>query len=107
MLCLTINGAVSLELGHTRGRNLDKTAEMLSEQGFWFNVDEAAFYKNKAKDSLTTFGSATAAELRPTGAMYYAPEGAKKLFESVGLEFVGLAPGIIDRTQDLVVARKI
>lgn len=107
VLCLTINGVRSLHLDHVRGRNLDKTADTLSEQGFWFNVDEAAFYKNKAKDSLTTFGSATAAELRPTGDMYFAPKKARELFESMGLEFVGIAPGIIDRMQDLVVARKI
>lgn len=106
ILCLTINGFRSLSLLHDAGRGLHFTKEKLLEQGAWFDVDETGFYRNKAQDALTTFGSATSSVTRPTGDLYLSPAKAKEFFESVGLEFAGHAPGIIDRMQDLVVVRK-
>ena len=106
VLCLTINGTTSLEWVHRRGRDLDHTSEQLLHDGSWFEVNEAAWRKAKAEDTISTFGSATIGTTRPTGNMYFSPQFAKEFFEGVGLEFVGHAPGVIDRMQDLVVVRK-
>lgn len=106
LLCLTINSTTSLDWAHRRGQHLNYTKEKLLQDGFWYRVDEAAWHKAKAADAITTFGSATAAETRPTGDMHFSPAYAKQFFESAGLEFIALAPGVIDRMQDLTVSRK-
>lgn len=106
LLCLTINSTTSLDWAHRRGQHLEYTKERLLQDGFWFNVDEAAWHRAKAADAITTFGSGTAAETRPTGDMHFSPAYAKQFFEEAGLEFLALAPGVIDRMQDLTVSRK-
>lgn len=106
LLCLTINSTTSIDWVHRGGLHLDYTKEKLLQDGFWWDVDEAAWYKKKAADSITTFGSGTAAETRPTGDMYFSPAYARQFFEESGLEFLALAPGVIDRMQDLTVTRK-
>ncbi len=106
LLCLTVNSTTSIDWVHRRGLQLDYTKEKLLQDGYWFQVDAAAWHKRKAEDAVTTFGSGTVAEPRPTGNMYYSPQYAKEFFEAAGLEFLALAPGVIDRMQDLVVSRK-
>lgn len=106
ILCLTINGTNSMRWEHRRGRVLEHTSEELMEQGSWFEVDEAGWQKAKAEEAISPFGSATIGATRPTGNMYFSPTFARQFFESTGLEIAGHAPGVIDRMQDLIVARK-
>ena len=106
LLCLTFNGNTSLELAHRRGLHLDYTAEQLEKDGYFFEVDEDRWRKGKAADAITAFGSGTLCETRPTGHIYYSQKYASRLVESVGLEFLAIAPGCIDRMQDLAVLRR-
>lgn len=106
LLCLTINSTTSVDWVHRRGLHLDYTKEKLLKDGFWYQVDESAWYRKKAEDAVSTFGSGTVSETRPTGNMYFSPQYAKEFFEAAELEFLALAPGVIDRMQDLVVSRK-
>lgn len=106
LLCLTINGITSLEYVHRKGLHLDYTADRLLAEGGWYDVNEVAWLKSKAADRITTFGSGTSCEPRPTGNMYYTPEYLRSFMERAGLEVVAHAPGIIDRMQDLAVMRK-
>lgn len=106
LLCLTVNSTTSIDWVHRRGLHLDYTKEKLLHDRYWFEVDTAAWYRKRAEDAVTTFGSGSISESRPTGNMYYSPQYAKEFFEAAGLEFLALAPGVIDRMQDLVVSRK-
>lgn len=106
LLCLTFNSYTSLDWSHQRGYVLDYNAERLTKEGCFYSVDEAAWYKRKAEEAVSAFGSNTTGATRPTGDMFFSPERLRSFVESVGLELVAIAPGVIDRMQDLAVMRK-
>ena len=85
---------------------VEYTAERLKKDEFWYSVDEAAWYKRKAEEAVSSFGSNTAGATRPTGDMFFSPEYMRTFVESAGLKLEAIAPGVIDRMQDLAVIRK-
>jgi len=106
LLCLTFNSYTSLDWSHKRGYVVEYTAERLKKDEFWYSVDEAAWYKRKAEEAVSSFGSNTAGATRPTGDMFFSPEYMRTFVESAGLKLEAIAPGVIDRMQDLAVIRK-
>jgi ubiquinone/menaquinone biosynthesis C-methylase UbiE len=106
VLCLTFNSYTSIDWTHQRGGILDYTPERLTQDGHWYHVDEAAWYRRKAEEAVSAFGSNTTGATRPTGDMFFSPEYAKIFVENAGLELLAIAPGVIDRMQDLEVIRK-
>lgn len=106
LLCLTFNSYTSVDWTRRRGRLQDYTADRLTKDRYWFQVDEADFYRRKAEEAVSSFGSNTTGMTRPTGNMFFSPEFAKSFVENAGLELLAIAPGVIDRMQDLAVIRK-
>jgi hypothetical protein len=78
----------------------------LTRDQHWYYVDEAAWYQRKAEEAVSSFGSNTTGATRPTGDMFFTPEYLKVFVENSGLELLAIAPGVIDRMQDLAVIRK-
>jgi ubiquinone/menaquinone biosynthesis C-methylase UbiE len=106
LLCLTFNSFTSIAWTHERGGILDYSAEQLTRDGHWYYVDEASWYRRKAEEAVSEFGSNTTGATRPTGDMFFSPEYANVFVEDLGLKLEAIAPGVIDRMQDLAVIRK-
>lgn len=106
ILCLTINSATSLRWYHNRKSFIEYTEAQLGKDRFFFRFDEAEWLKSKAAEQITTFGSGISFCTRPIGDMFFSRDYVEEFFESAGLKCTGIAPGIIDRMQDLVVLRK-
>jgi ubiquinone/menaquinone biosynthesis C-methylase UbiE len=106
LMCLTFNSYTSVAWSHDRGYIMDYSAEQLTRDGHWYSVDEASWYRRKAEEAVSEFGSNTTGATRPTGDMFFSPEYAKVFVEDLGLKLEAIAPGVIDRMQDLAVIRK-
>ncbi len=106
LMCLTFNSYTSVAWSHARGYIMDFSAEDLTRVGHSYHVDEASWYRRKAEEAVSEFGSNTTGATRPTGDMFFSPEYAKVFVEDLGLKPEAIAPGVIDRMQDLAVIRK-
>jgi len=106
LLCLTFNSYTSIAWSHARGYITDFSAEDLTRVGHSYHVDEAGWYRRKAEEAVSEFGSNTTGATRPTGDMFFSPEFANVFVEDLGLKLEAIAPGVIDRMQDLAVIRK-
>lgn len=106
LMCLTFNSYTSIAWSHARGYITDYSTEQLDRDGHSYHVDEAGWYRRKAEEAVSEFGSNTTGATRPTGDMFFSAAYAKVFVEEEGLKLEAIAPGVIDRMQDLAVIRK-